>query len=95
MLSFPDGSFLLLSEFEGNNILKLFWDHPHQGEKQHHLFLNSSLLRHVLDGMSSVIPLQRSLPLDNYKRASEVIGEDSMATVQPFDGDTTYKTKER
>ena len=95
MLSFPDGSFLLLSEYEGNNILKLFWDHPHQEQKRHHLLLHSCLLRHDLDGMSSVIPLQLSLPLDNYKRASEVIGEDSMATVQLFDGETTYKTNER
>jgi hypothetical protein len=94
ILFFPDGSFLLLSEFEGNSLLKLFWDYSQRGITRHHLFLHSSLLRQALDGMSE-IPLQRSLPLDNYRRASDVISEDSMATMQLFDGETTYKTEER
>ena len=94
LLFFPDGSFLLLSEFEGNSLLKLFWDYSDQGIKLHHIFLHSSLLRQALDGMSE-IALQRSLPLDKYRRASDVISEESMATIQLFDGETTYVTKER
>ncbi len=45
--------------------------------------------------MSSEIQLQRSLPLGNYRQASDVIDEDSMATVQLFDGETTYTTNAR
>lgn len=94
LLFFPDGSFLLLSEFEGNSLLKLFWDYSDQGIKLHHMFLHSSLLRRALDGMSE-IALQRSLPLDKHRRASDVISEESMATIQLFGGETTYITKER
>ena len=66
LLFFPDGTFLLLSEFEGNSLLKLFWDYSNKGIKQRYMFLHSSLLRQALDGMSE-IPLQCSLPLDEYR----------------------------
>jgi hypothetical protein len=94
VLFFPDGSFLLVSEFEANSLLKLFWDNYHQGIKGQHLFLHSSLLRQGLDGMSE-IPLQRTLLSENYRLASDVISDCSMATMQLFDGETTYTTKER
>jgi hypothetical protein len=183
VLFFLDGSILLLSEFEGNSLLKLLWDSPaaapsafgastpaffapvtigafdgapaadvfgqplHQQRSQagtivtqyqatikqdgmssnifqaitampqyehksfeevrlddymagnkvgvKFLLLHSGLLRQSLDSMSEVPFIHTLLPYIHTIRASGFISEESMATMQLFNGETTYGTEER
>lgn len=101
VLFFPDKSHLLLSEFEANSLLKLFWDSKSIGRP--HLFLHSSLLRQSLDCMHAIslqCTLQkRGIVLNNLfggsLEAGDIISEVSMASLQLFAGESTYTTVER
>ncbi|KAL7529300.1 hypothetical protein ACHAXR_002884 [Thalassiosira sp. AJA248-18] len=101
VLRFPDGSILLVSEFEANNLLSLFWQSKTSGSP-YQLF-HSSFLRQSLDESNEIL-LQRTLPKNNIVlknlfggrlEARDVINEISMASLQLFAGESTYATEER
>ena len=50
MLQFPSGYFLLVSEYEANHLLKVFWENKEIGTA--HQFLHTSFVRQSLDNSS-------------------------------------------
>ena len=103
VLCFPDGSILLLSEFEANNLLRLFWNSSHSGNGKYHL-LHASLLRQSADESNNILfhctlpkpPLTRSVfNFGKALQASKIIKDGSMSSLQLFAGETTYATDER
>jgi len=100
VLCFPNGSFLLLSEFEANALLGLFWK---SGGGSHHI-VHSSFLRQSLDSESEILlqctlQQQRSVVVNNLLgerlQGSDVIRDKCMASMQLFSGESTYATEER
>lgn len=103
VLCFPDESILLLSEYEANNLLRLFWDPSCSGRGRYHL-LHASLMRRSLDESNSILlhcslpksPMTRSLfKFGKALQAIEIINDESMSSLQLFAGETTYVTEER
>ena len=89
ILRFPNKSLLLLSEFEANHMLKIFWN---SNTGSHHL-MHSCLLRHSFDRGGKVL-LQCTRGRIMLK-AKDTISEKTMASLQYFSGETTYATKSR
>lgn len=95
MLLFPDGSLLLLSEFEANSFLKLFWKGGRL-IRSDHKFLHTSLLRQSLDISSEIaLVLDANLLGGRLERGFEAISDTTMASLQLFAGECSYATKER
>ncbi|KAL7553023.1 hypothetical protein ACHAWF_016264 [Thalassiosira exigua] len=102
VMCFPGGNFLLLSEFEANGLLSLFWKNDATSSNYH--LVHSSFLRGSMDKSIDIL-LQRSLlkrggTLSNFLfggrlQARDVIDEDSMASLQLFSGESTYATEDR
>jgi len=99
VLCFPDGSFLLLSEFEANALVGLFW----KSSRGSHCLVHSNFLRQSLDSMNEILlqcTLSKRDAVANHlfrgrREASDVISDDEMASLQLFAGESTYATEER
>lgn len=99
VLRFPDESFLLLSEFEANALVGLFW----KSSRDSHYLVHSTFLRQSLDSMNEILlqctSSKRGAVLNNLFRgrreATDIISDDEMASLQLFAGESTYATEER
>ena len=101
MLYFPNKSLLLVSEYEANHVLPLFWSaRPYSN---HHL-MHLSLVRRSLDNSErvllrcSVSKLPASMGqlfAGQTLSADNIIKEESMSSLQLFAGEATYATEAR
>lgn len=101
LLHFPDGSILLLSEYEANHLLSLFWKLNHTGSNSIYHLLHVNLLRQSLDKSTKIMfhcamprsgTLIKRLLSVRRKEAKDMVSEESMSSLQLFAGETTFTT---
>ncbi|KAL3804145.1 hypothetical protein HJC23_013664 [Cyclotella cryptica] len=104
LLHFPDESILLLSEFEANQILSLFWKLDHSSNDATHHLLHTSFLRQSLDKSTKILfhcttargaTVTQGLFRARLPVAKTLINEESMSSLQLFSGETIFATNLR
>jgi hypothetical protein len=101
VLRFPDDGILLLSEYEANHLLPLFWNY---GDSAYQLMHMSSLRKSLDDSSRAMFQClvqkprtQRNIfsPSNTTVRAFDLVEEDSMSSMQLFAGEPRYLTDTR
>jgi len=103
IVGFPSDDILLVSEYEANDLLKLFWDPT---SNTGHTIQNFCFLRRSMDNSCEVLllcPTRRNVDDSNalpwqprrFNHIETVTDDQSMASLQLFSGDATYSTSMR
>ena len=95
---FPNRSWLLVSDYELNEILREFWQKGSRDEAKCHQLLHTSCVRYSLDeGTEMLLQCNITNPIVGSRRLSayELINDSTMASLQLFAGESMFATEGR